>query len=227
MDMLQDRTGGGGQMARKVLEITLKSLTIQHNGEITRQDGHNLLTVSLIYPGPGKPTITTVKPLSLGEGMTVNFDAAPYTYADRILFKEEVIGPTLLVAQLTDVEVLSKFNKFMAGLFSTAFSAAWSAFAPGGGNLLLAAATHSVAALQLDTLKTTDGDRLYVIGRASLPIDTAQALPAGTVPLVVPADVKRDKFVFAPGSSQPIKKEQFILAAGQQNGSITFGIREL
>jgi hypothetical protein len=47
------------------------------------------------------------------------------------------------------------------------------------------------------------------------------------VPLIVPADVKRDKFVFAPGSSQPTKKEQFILAAGQQNGSITFGIREL
>ena len=46
-------------MARKVLEITLKSLTIQHNGEITRQEGRNLLTVSLIYPGPGKPTITT------------------------------------------------------------------------------------------------------------------------------------------------------------------------
>jgi hypothetical protein len=29
-------------MAGKVLEITLKSLTVQHNGEITRQEGRNL-----------------------------------------------------------------------------------------------------------------------------------------------------------------------------------------
>ncbi|HET9209107.1 MAG TPA: hypothetical protein VFR03_01850, partial [Thermoanaerobaculia bacterium] len=92
-------------MAGRILEITLKSLTVQKNGEVTRQDGQNLLTVSLIYPGPGKPTVSTVKPLRLGEGTTLDFDAAPHTYADRILFKEEVVGPTLLVAQLTDVEV--------------------------------------------------------------------------------------------------------------------------
>ena len=119
-------------MAGKVLEITLKSLTVQRNGEITRPEGRNLLTATLIYPGPGKPTVTTVKPLQLGEGTTVDFDAAPYTYADRILFKEEVIGPTLLVAHLTDVEVPTKVTKFMVGMFSTVFTAAWGLAAPAG-----------------------------------------------------------------------------------------------
>ena len=47
------------------------------------------------------------------------------------------------------------------------------------------------------------------------------------MPLTVPADVDRDKFVFPPGSSQPSRKEQLVLKAGQQNGSITFGIRSL
>jgi hypothetical protein len=46
-------------------------------------------------------------------------------------------------------------------------------------------------------------------------------------PLMVPADVDRDKLVFKEGTSQAVRKEQFILKAGQQNGSITFGIREL
>jgi hypothetical protein len=215
-------------MAGRVLEITLKSLTVQKNGEVTRQDGQNLLTVSLIYPCPGKPTVTTTRPLALGEGTTIDYDAAPYTYANRILFKEEVVGSTMLVVQLTDVEVPSKVTKFMAGLFSSVFSAAVNVFAPGGSNLILAAATHSAAALELDALQLSDGEQLYVIGAASLEIDTAN-LPANpvTLTLTVPRDVNRDKFVFPPGSSQPSRKEQFILKAGQQNGSITFGIREL
>ncbi len=213
-------------MAGKVLEITLKSLTVQRNGEITRPEGRNVLTVTLIYPGPGKPTVTTVKPLQLGEESTTNFEAAPYTYADRILFKEEVIGPTLLIAQLTDVEVPSRVTRFMVGMFSTLFTAAWGLAAPPGTNLILAAATHQVAALHLETLRVDD-QQLYVIGRASLPIDPDGDLPAAPVPLIVPADVARDKFVFPPGGSQPIRKEQLVLKAGQQNGSITFGIRSL
>lgn len=216
-------------MAGRILEITLKSLTVQKNGEVTRQDGRNLLTVSLIYPCPGKPTVTTARPLRLGEETTINYDAAPYTYADRILFKEQVIGPTLLVVQLTDVEVPTKFDKFMAGLFSSVFSSALSVFAPGGSNLILAAATNSVAALHLNSLKLSgDDERLYVIGAASLEILPDTALPLDAIlPLTVPSDVNRDKFVFAQGTNQPTKKEQLILKAGQQNGSITFGIREL
>jgi hypothetical protein len=215
-------------MAGRVLEITLKSLTVQKNGEVTRQDGRNLLTVSLIYPCQGKPTVSTVKPLRLGEGTTLNFDAAPYTYADRILFKEEVIGPTLLIAQLTDVEVPSKVTKFMTGLFSSVFSAALNVFAPGGSNLILAAATHSAAALELDALRLADGEQLYVIGATSLEILPDTPLPMDAIrPLTVPGDVNRDIFVFPPGGSQPSRKEELILKAGQQNGSITFGIREL
>lgn len=215
-------------MAGRILEITLKSLTVQKNGEVTRQDGRNLLTVSLIYPCPGKPTVTTVKPLTLGENMTLNFDAASHTYADRILFKEEVIGPTMLVVQLTDVEVPSKITKFLTGLFSSVFTAAVTMLAPGGSNLILAAATHSVAALELDSLKLPDGEQLYVIGAASLEILPDAPLPMDAIlPLTVPRDVNRDKLVFKEGTSQAIRKEQFILKSGQQNGSITFGIRQL
>jgi hypothetical protein len=213
-------------MAGRILEITLKSLTVQKNGEVTRPDGQNQLTVSLIYPCPGKPTVTTTRPLTLGEGTTIDYDAASYTYADRILFKEKVVGPTMLVVQLTDVEVPSKVTKFMTGVFSSVFSTAVSLFAP-GSNLILAAATHSAAALELDALQL-DGEQLYVIGAASLEIDSDK-LPANpvTLSLTVPRDVNRDKFVFPPGGGKPVKKEQFILKAGQQNGSITFGIREL
>ncbi len=216
-------------MAGRILEVTLKSLTVQKNGEVTRQDGHNLLTVSLIYPCPGKPTVTTARPVRLGEGTTINYDAAPYTYKDRILIKEEVIGPTVLVVQLTDVEVLTKFTKFLAGLFSSIFSAAFSVLAPGGSNLIFAAAASSTAALYLDTLRLSDSDeRLYVIGGASLEIPPDAPLPMDAIlPLTVPGDVKRDKYVFQEGTSQAIRKEQFILQAGQQNGSITLGIREL
>ncbi|MFL6263856.1 MAG: hypothetical protein ACJ76Y_29545 [Thermoanaerobaculia bacterium] len=215
-------------MAGRILEITLRSLAVQKNGEVTRPDGQNQLTVSLIYPYPGKPTVTTSRPLTLGEGTAIDYDAAPYTYADRILLKEKVMGPTMLVVQLTDVEIPSKVTKFMTGLFSSVFSTAMGLFAPGGSNLILAAATHSAAALELDALQLAGGEQLYVIGAASLEIDSAN-LPANpvTLPLTVPRDVNRDKFVFPPGSGKPIKKEQLILKAGQQNGSITFGIREL
>lgn len=213
-------------MAGRILEVTLRSLTVQKNGEVTRQDGQNLLSVSLIYPCPGKPTVTTVRPLRLGEGTTISFDAMPYK--DRVLFKEEVIGPTALVVQLTDVEALTKFDKFLAGLFSSVFSAAFTALAP-GSNLIFAAAAHSVAALHLDTLRLSDGDeRLYVIGAASQEILPDSPLPMDAIlPLTVPRDVNRDKYVFQEGTSQAIRKEQFILQAGQQNGSITLGIREL
>lgn len=214
-------------MAGRILEVTLRSLTVQKNGEVTRQDGHNLLTVSLIYPCPGKPTVTTARPVRLGEGTTINYDTMPYK--DRILFKEEVIGPTVLVVQLTDVEVLTKFDKFLAGLFSSVFSAAFTALAPGGSNLIFAAAANSTAALYLDTLRLSGSDeRLYVIGAASQEILPDAPLPMDAIlPLTVPGDVDRDKYVFQEGTSQAIRKEQFILKAGQQNGSITLGIREL
>jgi hypothetical protein len=213
-------------MAGRILEITLKSLTVQKNGEVTRQDGRNLLTVSLIYPCPGKPTVTTVKSLALREGVTQNFETA--SYADQILFKEEVIGPTLLVVQLTDVESPSRVTKFLTGLFSSVFSAALTTLAPGGSNLILAAAVHSAASLEIDSLRMSDDDRLYVIGSASLEILPDTPLPMDAIRiLTVPGDVNREKSVFKEGTNQVIRKEQFILKAGQQNGSITFGIREL
>lgn len=213
-------------MAGRILEITLKSLTVQKNGEVTRQDGRNLLTVSLIYPSPGKPMVTTVKSLALRGGETHNFETA--SYADQILFKEEVVGPTLLVTQLTDVESPSRVTKFLTGLFSSVFSAALSTLAPGGSNLILAAAVNSAASLELDSLRMSDDDRLYVIGAASLEILPDTPLPMDAIRiLTVPGDVNREKSIFKEGTSEVVRKEQFILKAGQQNGSITFGIREL
>ncbi|HET9210399.1 MAG TPA: hypothetical protein VFR03_08370, partial [Thermoanaerobaculia bacterium] len=126
-----------------------------------------------------------------------------------------------------DVEVPSKVTRFLTGVFSSVFSAAVSTFAP-GSNLILAAATHSAAALELDALRLDDGEQLYVIGAASLEILPDTPLPMDAIrPLTVPADVNRDKFVFKEGTHQPVRKEQLILKAGEQNGSITFGIREL
>ncbi|HEY9420384.1 MAG TPA: hypothetical protein VIW92_03135, partial [Thermoanaerobaculia bacterium] len=178
-------------MPGRILEITLESLQVRENGEITRQEGRNLLSVSLVYPAPGKPLVTTVKPLRLGDNGTLDLTNA--AYADRILFKEEVVGPTVLVAQLTDVEVPSRFTKFLAGLFSTAFKAAFNLFAPGGSNLILAAVADSVAALHLETLELPEEGRLFVIGQTSVPIEPGSKLPSGPQALMVPADVVRDR----------------------------------
>ena len=219
-------------MAKKLLEISLNKLRIEENGEVTRREGRNVLTASLIYPARGKRLVTTVKSLKLGDHQEVDFvggkDPATgrrYTWADRILFKEEIVDHSLLVVQLTNVAVPAKLEKFLAGVFTTIFAGAWAAVSGGITNLVLATVMESAASAHLESLKV-DGERLDVIGDGALDLDVA-ALPAeAEIPLVVPCEVSVPRLVFGPNGKVK-REERLVLAAGAENGSVTLQIRVL
>jgi hypothetical protein len=220
-------------MTRKTLEISLDRLEIQQNGEFLNREGRNVLSASLVYPAPGRPLLTTMKSLKLEQNQTIDFATGadpvtkkPYTWSDRLLFKEDVVERALLTVQLTDVVTAPAFEKFVAAVFGSAATAAWAAFTGGIGNVALAGAAEAIGAAHLDSLKI-DGDTVYVLGATSIEIDLAQSLPLqATRDLIVPAAVDRYRDVFV-GATNQVTRERLHLDKGVVNGRIVIGVREL
>ena len=83
-------------MAKKLVELSLKRLQVQENGSITDPKGNNVLTLSLVYPGPKQPLLSTVKALKLPDQADEDFTKLGYD--ERIVFKEDIFDRALLVA---------------------------------------------------------------------------------------------------------------------------------
>jgi hypothetical protein len=220
----------------KTVEILLKELRVQENGEIPEGEARNLLHVALAYPGPGHGLVSTTKVLKLRDNQTIDFaggtDEATgerYSFTDRVLFKEAICGRCTLVVQLTAVQELSFLERVLQKVFGTAFQLAWAAVTKGVGNVFLGRVAESAAALHLGSLKTEDA--VDVIGAASLDLDAA-ALPApgaaatdAALDLKAPRAVVQMRARFNPNTHQPERVPHTLLAAGQVNGRLTLELR--
>lgn len=216
-------------MAQKLVELTVNKLSILKNGAVTTPRGANLLTVSLVYPGPRQPSQTTVKAVEFKNKLTLDFVGLGYD--ERILFKEEIFYRSLLVVQLTDVEKPGAFDKVMRALFGAVFTAAWAALTGGISNVVLAATGGALGELHIESLKEAK-NKVYVIGRAEKDL-TMRYLPAKgktknlRMPLEVPKDISRMVSVFKPGASRPHREERFVMKEGDPNGWVEMTVRTI
>ena len=68
-----------------IFQIKLKSITIIENGQVSDGEGHNLLSMSLIYPNPQMQAPTTVMEVYLEDNKTLELGGIPLK--DQIIFK--------------------------------------------------------------------------------------------------------------------------------------------
>lgn len=222
----------------KALEVSLKELSISENGDIRREKASNALSVSLVYPTVGKPLVSTVKELRLKDDQTVRFTVddnpstnEPYTWAERVLLKEQILERAELVVQLTDVEKVAKLDRFLAKVFKKAYEALWGLATAGISNVLLGAVTESIAAVHLESFKLK-GEEVRIIGRAQRELEAASLPPAGqsqdlTLELEVPKDVETVVARFNPQTHKPVRTKKKVLKKGDRNGQIVLTVRTL
>jgi hypothetical protein len=213
-----------------VYELQLKALEVVENGDVRKDEASNALAVSLIYPTTGKPVVTSVKELRLFDNQSIDFTGddpkteQPYTWSDRVLLKEEILGQTQVVVQLTDVEEVGKLDRFLAGVFKNLFKAAWGLATGGIGNVFLGAVTESISAAHLDSFDVP-GTKVKVIGRAERFL-AAGDLPNGNgsidldLALVVPKKVEIAAIVRNKVTKKPEHTRKTILGKGDRNGRV-------
>jgi hypothetical protein len=203
-----------------IVQVKLDSLSITENGELLKKTPATLVA-SLFYPRSGAPLVAAAKSLpDLSDGTAINFlgnnpqTNAPYTWADRVLLKEEVIGSTFLVLHVKIGK--GKLEKFLEGLAKGLFGAAV-------GTLASPYATAAGDAVLKALLDSDDKDDSQSIAHGTLLIDSA-ALPTTpvTLSLKAPSTIVR-KGVFTDGPVTVVK-EVTVLQKDQVNGSITVSI---
>src|SRR6185295_10352777 len=127
----------------------------------------------------------------------------PYTYTDRIIFKETIQGRTELTVALATVHKTSKLEKFLAGLFGAVFGAAWKLLVGGISNVIAGAAVETVGAEHVKSFEVDD-EKSNPIGEGSVAFDE-NSIPNSplAVPLTAPADLTVEKFKLVPPNPQP------------------------
>jgi hypothetical protein len=220
-----------GQMATTI-EVLLKRVQIGQNGEDEIAAAATLLSASLAYPNEITPTRTSVKALKLKDNADIDFSAgtdpatnAPYTYADRVVFKETIRGKTALTVALATVHKTPKLEKFLAGVFGAVFGAAWKLVVGGITNVLAGAAVEAVGAAHVKSLESED-EQSNPIGEAFLEFDD-NSIPTSPIVLQLraPADLTIEKFVLVSGKPQRVKVQ--LLTKGQNNGVVELEVRTI
>ena len=210
----------------RTFELSLRDITVLVNGYQQVVASTSVLSVTVTYPNPETPQRNTVKALKLSDGKGIDFTSTnpetgeAYTYGDRIVLKESVVGKSELVVEVATVHKTPAIEKFVASLFGTVFGGVWKLLIGGIANVVVGAVAQTVADAHAGAFALDDSTS-YVVGRAVMPIDEA-SLSNGTVPctLVVPDDVTIDRYTVA-GGSQPRREQVTILKKGAKNGSLT------
>lgn len=229
-------------MAAKIVEISLKSLKWHSNGELDQdKEGNNVLTFELVYPAPGKTNISTIKKLKLKNSGSINLEGKnpgtkkPYTYSDRILFKEEIYGESPLVVQLTDVQTPSGLDKFFGSILKGLYKTVFGILTGSIGNVVVGLPVSALKS-EMDSLDTAPEGRTDIIGENSISIKADELPEPGEskriqLDLEVPRNVIRYETKYD-GDYQKmdgkwIKIERTVLKAGTSNGTIELNIKVL
>jgi len=222
-------------MARTI-EIVLDRVYVRENGRLKEGNAVNALVATLIYPSPGNPSVKSIKTFRLRDDRRIDFAAVdpdtgvPYTYADRILFKEDVYGSSELIIEMTKVEKPSTFERFFSKVIGAIFGAAWGAVTGGIGNVILGAVVKTAADAHVESFKIGDDeDEVQSIGRAAVtvPVEGSEAVQQVMLPLTVPEDVEEWTLRLVPGKPEPERKKEKLLRKNEQNGEVTLTVRIL
>jgi hypothetical protein len=229
------------KMSGKFVEISLKSLKWEKNGEVDQsKKGNNILNFELIYPASGKSKVATIKKLKLKESGSIDFEGLKnadtgerYSFSERIVFKEEIYGEFALAVTLTDVLTSSGIKKFLGGIIKGIYNTLWGLITGSVDNIVLGIPL-SVVTSELEDLDTSPDEKTYNIGKASRDINTDQLPSSGNsqeikMKLEAPEDVKRnlytppDKDRIGGGTLTPVT----LLNKGDSNGELVLKVKVL
>ena len=169
-------------MPRKLLFVTVDSITLTTNGEPPNVNDNAVkyaMMATMLYPRSGAPTVTSALPVrELARGTN---DLAPLGFFGNGLFKEEVQDSTLLNVKVVNRQETSKIEKFIVTLFATILGAGLGVVTGGLTGVLGAVSAFGVDALK-GGLKSAGDDEVVTIGETNnIPIQIAEI---GPVPLV-------------------------------------------
>jgi len=188
-------------MAIKV-ELLLNRIKVLENAETGDFKAATFVHFSLVWPNVVTSTRHSVKALKLQSGLEVDYvnginpdTNRPYSYTDRIIFKEEIVGRTELTTSVVTVEQTPRVAKVLATLFGVAVDVAWTLAVGGVANVIVGAA--------MDNLGQSFGRRFGIrserstpIGDALLPIDEKNPPQAPqSITLIAPEDVTISQLV--------------------------------
>jgi len=209
---------------RRTLELSLAKVDLSVTGEPAGVSSEHLLVARLLWPRPAIVEKVAFKNIELADG-TLDLGSGDWT--DRILFKEQVLGPfgveIGVTTRVRDARVSEFVKTFVSSLFSITGKETddLATGLPGG---LVSMPFKSLARFASGTGK--DGPRLIATGARTL---VAEELGSGTgeepvaIDLVSPEPVWRIKRGRKQG--QPSARRETLLKADQPNGTIELAAR--
>ena len=99
-----------------IYQISLKSVLALENGMKETVKGHNILSLTLVYPREGTKSLETIKKLSLKDGK--EYSLKKTDFSDKLLFKESIQGTSAIIANLTAIEKTSKIQSIIRDAIS-------------------------------------------------------------------------------------------------------------
>lgn len=202
-----------------LLQIQLKQVIVIENGKVEKDiKGLNGLSASLYYPKSGVPTLESVRTLRLKDREPLEFKLRPIS--EKLLFKQEIQGDTMLQVKITAIEKVDKFEKAALKIIGKVAVAAVGAIT-GVGAVLTATATGLVGSI-FDEAELKD--TINIIGEGVMPI--TEDTPEGDVivQLAVPNEIKLQQAFEEDGK---LKKKILTLKEGYSNAMVIFELKRL
>ncbi|OVE75350.1 hypothetical protein BVX97_04935 [bacterium E08(2017)] len=106
---------------RKVMELLLDKVELEHTGSMSSRKGTHVVVVNLIWPRPAIAERSAVKTIKLEGNSAV---PGKSEWIDRILFKETVEGPFGITASVTEPLSDGALAKFLSYAGSSLFKIA-------------------------------------------------------------------------------------------------------
>ncbi len=167
-----------------LFEIKLKSVLVIENGKIEEDaEGVNAVSINLIYPREGVPSVSSVRTIELLDREEKNFEQADIR--KRFLMKELVKGGAILEAEVTAIEKVSKFEKFIHKMFKVGAVAATGTLGVGA---VVTGLTKTATESFFDSIEPSD--QINSIGKGFMPLN--EQTPEGdfVINLAVPKELK-------------------------------------
>ncbi|MDH5678540.1 MAG: hypothetical protein OEZ55_07560 [Nitrospinota bacterium] len=213
-------------MNGKIVEIKIAGMALENKGSIKGGEDTIMVNHTLVYPGPGKPTVTTVKTYSTSTRFPL--DSADLSYSQSVVFKEQIFGDCQLIVEVLAVDNPSKFEKFVTKVFKSVLTVAVGNVTGGISNVFLGAAAGTAVDTFMEQIKADE--HTQAIGSAAFDFNAGKLPDSGFLEsaLKVPADVIIRSFGSDPlDGSGPTMKEEVILKAGSHNGAVKMAVTAL
>lgn len=204
------------------LEISLKKLDVNENGSVEKEREAYFSAV-LFFPRSGVAQVISTRKLPpLTDQFVLDLAKPnpatdrPFSWAERVLFKEEIVGQAYLVVHVKTGKGAAE--KLLDGLVKGLFGAAAGTIASPYVGVL-------AGSLIGQLFPESKGEQTEAVAAGEFDLDAAAITgpTLKTIDLYAPTAITRDGFVLKGG--KPVKKPFALLEKGQMNGRVEISLK--